>query len=112
MVVIADSGKIVSVLGNFGMPLEVLPFAAAFVQSQIGSLGGGHRMRLSERGQPFLSDQGNYIIDASFGPIRDPEPLAASRQDIPGLLEHGLFLHDVDAAYIGCNGSVKMLNRG
>src|SRR5580704_6118812 len=92
MVVVADSSKIVPVLGKFPLPVEVIEFARTVVERKIVSLGGSPKLRMSPDDKPFLTDNGNQIIDCSFGQIKDPPALALTLSDTPGIVEHGLFI--------------------
>ncbi|MEH3047395.1 ribose-5-phosphate isomerase RpiA [Sphingomonas adhaesiva] len=106
MIVIADASKRVATLGAAKLPVEVLPFARAFVAARLTALGA----RVEPRNG--LSDNGNIILDAHFGVMADPAALARAIEEIPGALGHGLFLTEVDAAYIAENGVVTRLERG
>ncbi len=108
MLVIADGSKRVERLGAAKLPVEVLPFARAFVFARLGALaavegrgGGGYR-----------TDNGNLIADLDGWDASDPERLAATLQAIPGVVGHGLFLDEVSAAYIADGGVVTRLERG
>jgi ribose 5-phosphate isomerase A len=90
-VIIADSSKRVRVLGNFGVPVEVIKFAQAVVKKKIEALGGRVALR-QLNGKPYLTDENNYIFDCHFGEIADPERLAKQLTQIPGIVEHGLFI--------------------
>jgi ribose 5-phosphate isomerase A len=97
MIAIADAAKQVEVLGIVApVPVEVLGFAQSFVTARIAELGG----RAEPRGDA-RTDQGNPLLDCYFGAIEDPEQLASELQAIPGVLAHGLFLHEIDALCIG-----------
>ncbi len=88
-VVVADESKLVTELGGFGLPLEVLPFAPGVVSDRVLALGATTVTR-----REAASDNGNLLLDAAFGRIPDPAALAARLAGIPGLVEHGLFLAD------------------
>jgi len=106
MVVIADATKRVARIGAAKLPVEVLPFARAFVAARLEALGA--EVRLREGG----TDNGNLILDARFGRIDDPRALAAAINAVPGALGHGLFLGEVDAAYVADGGVVTRIERG
>lgn len=110
-IVIIDDGKRVSRLGKAALPVEVLPFAASFVAHRIEALGARVHMRMAG-GAGFRTDQGNMILDCAFGTIGDPQALAAALSAIPGMLGHGLFLDEIDAAYVGTKDGVIQLTRG
>jgi len=107
MVVIADSGKLVSVLGKFPLPVEIVLFARAVVEKKIAALGATTKLRTRPDGSPYLTDNGNPILDCSFGKIEDPPALARTLRDIPGIVEHGLFIGLASVALVGTGDSVK-----
>ncbi len=105
MIVIADSAKHVDELGAFPLPVEVVGFgltatvlAVERVAIELG-LNVAIDLRL-RNGEVFITDSGNRILDASFGRIPDPEALARRLAEIPGVVEHGLFLGCADLALI------------
>lgn len=106
MIVIADGSKQVARIGAAKIPVEVLPFARDFVAARLAELGGTPVLRAG-----FTSDQGNAILDCHFPLGLDHTVLAAQIAAIPGALGHGLFLDEVDAAYIASNGIVTRLER-
>jgi len=91
-VIIADAGKRVPVLGEFPLPVEVIKFAQAVVAKKIEALGAKVTMRQEAGGKPFLTDENNYILDCRFGRIPDADRLARQLSDMPGVVEHGLFI--------------------
>jgi len=91
-VIIADASKRVPVLGKFGLPVEVIKFAQAVVEKKIRALGAEVELRRNPDGQPFLTDEHNHILDCHFGQIHDPDTLARQLSDMPGVVEHGLFI--------------------
>ena len=101
VVYIADASKRVETLGAFSLPVEVIPFAAAFVQSRIAALGCEPVLRCTDIGTTFRTDESNVILDCPFGRIEDPESLAAELSLIPGVVEHGLFLGMIDEMLFG-----------
>lgn len=110
MICIVDEGKLVDRLGEKPVPVEVLPFARAFVSEAVRTLGGEAALRVSE-GRPMLTDQGNMLLDCRFGPIADPAALARDLDAVPGLLDHGLFLTEIDLLLIGGPMSVTRRER-
>lgn len=91
-VIIADSTKRVPVLGKFGLPVEVIKFAMPVVKKKIEALGAEVSPRRNKDGKSYLTDENNYILDCRFGEIRDAERLARKLSDMPGVVEHGLFI--------------------
>jgi ribose 5-phosphate isomerase A len=91
VVIIADSSKQVPMLGKFPLPIEVIPFAQLLVKKKMEALGASVKLRQSG-GSPFVTDEGHHILDCSFGQISDPPALARRLSDMPGIVEHGLFI--------------------
>ncbi|HEY0271022.1 MAG TPA: ribose-5-phosphate isomerase RpiA [Sphingomonas sp.] len=110
MICIVDAGKPVPRLAR-ALPIEVLPFARAFVGLEIARLGGDPVLRVGAGGAPVLSDQSNLLIDCAFGPIADPAALAVALDAVPGLVGHGLFLTEVDALFVGSGDEVRRHER-
>lgn len=110
MVVIVDTSKEVTTLGRRALPVETLPFAATFVSRRIEELGATVQRRMAGDGI-YLTDQNNFVLDCSFGAIDDPERLAFALSAIPGMLGHGLFVGEIDAAYVGRPDGVAHLTR-
>ena len=110
MVVIADGSKRVNAIGGAPVPIEVLPFAKSFVSAQVAMLGASPVLRV-RKGEPVETDNGNHILDCRFAALSDPRATAAALSAIPGALGHGLFLGEVDAAYVAASGVVTRLER-
>jgi ribose 5-phosphate isomerase A len=111
LLVVADSTKPVAVLGAMPLPVEVVPFAAPWVADRIAALGGSP-VRREKNGEPYLTDQGNWILDCHFGAIADPVALDRELKSIPGALENGLFLGLAKLAVVGDGDSVKVIRPG
>jgi len=109
MVVVADSAKIVPVLGKFPLPVEIIAFARAVVERKMVSLGGSPKLRTKPDGSPYITDNGNQILDCSFGKIADPPALALTLSNTPGIVEHGLFIGLASLALVGRGGRVEEL---
>ncbi len=91
-VIVVDKSKLVPSLGTrCPLPVEVVPFGWRTQALYLESLGAAVTLRMAG-GEPFRTDQGNYILDARFGPIERPALLAARLQERAGIVEHGLFL--------------------
>ena len=110
MVVIADGSKRVDQLGAAPLPVEVLPFAHQFVAARLRALGAEPVLRKAET-DPYLTDQGNLVLDCRFSGLPDPAGLARDLSAIPGVLGHGLFLDEVDAVYVAQDGRVDRIER-
>ena len=74
------------------LPVEVVPFGLGSVRHFLEGLGARVTLREASPGQPFLTDQGNLILDCAFGPIADPNALARELDARAGVVGHGLFL--------------------
>jgi ribose 5-phosphate isomerase A len=111
MVVVADSSKVVKTLGKFPLPVEVIAFARTVIEKKIGALGGLPKLRMRPDGSPYLTDNGNEILDCSFGKIADPAGLARSLSEMPGVVEHGLFIGVAKVAFVGTGDSVEEFRR-
>lgn len=111
MVVVADSSKLVAALGKFPLPVEIIPFAQAILQVKITALGATCKLRNRADGTPFVTDEGHHILDCSFGKIADPPSLARALSDMPGVVEHGLFIGIAKAAMVGKGNSVIEIGR-
>ena len=111
MVVVVDSSKVVPVLGKFPLPIEVISFARTVVENKIVSLGASPKLRTKTDGSPYLTDNGNQILDCSFGQIADPAVLALILSDTPGIVEHGLFIGLAKVALVGRGDAVEEIRR-
>ncbi len=110
-ILIADDTKLTDVLGNGRVvPIEIHPFGVTPALRSVEKLGAKVSLRLSSgKLGPLVTDNGNYILDADFGPIADPWWLNRELHAIPGVIETGMFLGYAHLAYIGGRGAVKRL---
>jgi ribose 5-phosphate isomerase A len=92
LVIVADASKQVPVLGKFPLPVEVIRFAEALVKKRITDLGAKVSVRTGADGKPYVTDENHHILDCRFGEIRDADALARQLSDMPGIVEHGLFI--------------------
>lgn len=113
-IIIADEKKKVKVLGenNHPVPLEVLPFAISLVTRRLERMGGKPVLR-ETKGKlgPVISDNGNAIMDVTFGVIADAAKLEREVKMIPGVVETGLFIGLTDIVYVGAGASVEKLTQ-
>jgi len=110
-ILIADETKLTDVLGTGKVvPIEIHPFGVTPALKAVEKLGAKVSLRLSSgKLGPLVTDNGNYILDADFGPIADPWWLNRELHAIPGVIETGMFLGYAHIAYIGGRGAVKRL---
>jgi ribose 5-phosphate isomerase A len=111
LVIIADSTKRVPVLGKFGLPVEVIKFARTVVQKKIEALGARVALR-RKSDTPYLTDENNYILDCHFGQIADSDRLARQLSEMPGVVEHGLFIGMASVVLVAEGSEVFELRRG
>jgi ribose 5-phosphate isomerase A len=117
MIVIADESKLVARLGKFALPVEVVEFGhkttAARIAATAVSLGyAGLTPQLRvQGGQTVKSDGGNVIYDCVFGAIASAPKLAQALSDIPGVVEHGLFIGIATTLLIAHPGEVEVIER-
>ena len=103
---IADDSKQVEVLGNFPLPVEVIPMARSYVARELVKLGGDPEYR-----QGVVTDNGNVILDVHNLVIIDPKKLEADINAIVGVVTNGLFAHrGADVLILGTENGVKVIN--
>ena len=117
MVVIADGSKLVETLGKYPLPVEVVRFGVTATHRLVEAMAreagceGAVTLRKGKDGAPFITDEGNFILDCAFGRIPEPEVLGFALKRVPGVVEHGLFLGVADLAIVASAGGVKRLER-
>lgn len=102
-IVVVDGGKLVDHLGStFLLPVEVLPMAVTPVMKAIEKLGGKPQLRMGvKKAGPVVTDQGNLVIDVKFDRIDNPAELEKTLNNLPGVLENGLFVGVADIIMVG-----------
>ncbi|MEO0409117.1 MAG: ribose-5-phosphate isomerase A, partial [Cyanobacteria bacterium P01_A01_bin.135] len=97
------SGKLVDALGStFLLPVEVIPMAVTPVMRAIEAMGGQPTLRMGvKKAGPVVTDQGNLVVDVKFDRIEDPAALESALNNIPGVLENGLFVGVADVVLVG-----------
>ncbi|MFC2949611.1 ribose-5-phosphate isomerase RpiA [Virgibacillus sediminis] len=110
LVIIVDGSKLVSHLGEFALPVEVLPFGWEVTAEQISNLGCSPTLRTSQ-GETYITDNGNYILDCPFGQITDPEVLHSELKSIVGVIETGLFIGMADKIVVGKEDKVEVISK-
>jgi ribose 5-phosphate isomerase A len=115
MIVIADESKWVQVLGRFSLPIEIVPFGCSSTRRAVENAAAASQcpgpalLRRTKDGHPFVTDGGHWILDAALENIPDPPALALRLSQIPGVVEHGLFVGLVKAAIIANSAGVRMI---
>jgi ribose 5-phosphate isomerase A len=102
-IVVVDGTKLVKELGStFLLPVEVIPMAVAPVTRSLEKLGGKPQLRMGvKKAGPVVTDQGNLVIDVKFDRIDDPASLESTINNLPGVLENGLFVGVADVILVG-----------
>jgi ribose 5-phosphate isomerase A len=106
-IVIGDESKLVTTLGKFPLPVEVVPYGIERIKKHIADLACDISLRYRNE-KVYVTDHGHHVLDCRFGMITDPVQLNVSLKEIPGVVETGLFLQIADIALIGyADGSIK-----
>jgi len=112
-VVIVDEAKMSKKLGiEQVVPVEVVPFAIPVVTRRLTALRGKPKLRADKAtGNPFVTDNGNSVLDVDFGPIDNPKTLEENVKMIPGVLENGLFISLTHSVYVGYRDRVERIGK-
>lgn len=110
-VIVTDSSKQVPRLGKFPLPVEVIKFAGPLIAQKISGMGARVVRRQDPAGKPYLTDEGNHILDCHFGEIPDPAALGRTLSDMPGVVEHGLFIGMASLVLMAKAGKVEEFRR-
>jgi len=110
VVIVVDKTKLVKRLGErMPVPIEVLPFVHMYAMSKLAELGGKPKLRVTLSGAPFVTDDGNYIIDVKFRGATDPKDLEAKINRVPGVIENGVFVDVADVVLVGHESGCDVL---
>lgn len=111
-VIVADHTKIVRILGErTALPVEVIPFGMRPCGQHLRDLGCIPLLRRRVDGTPFVTDEGNYILDCRFNTMNEPASLGIAIRAIPGVVDHGLFVDMASVAYVAGTDGVTILRR-
>jgi ribose 5-phosphate isomerase A len=110
-IVIVDESKIVSKLGSFPVPVEVIPHATRTVKKHLIHMEGLPSLRMAKRKDgPVVTDNGNFIYDVKFT-IKNPKKLETELNTIPGVVENGIFSQIVDEVIVGRDKGIEVLKK-
>ena len=110
-VVIADASKRVEVLGRFPLPVEVVQFGWELTARRVASVAGVEPLlRRDTDGEPFVTDNGNFILDCRCGEIPDPAQLERELKSLTGVVESGLFVGMADTAVLADEEGVQVMS--
>jgi ribose 5-phosphate isomerase A len=117
MVIVCDSSKQVQQLGRFPLPIEVVPFGWKHTKHMVEEVLLPHvasnqvNLRVKE-GTPIITDSQNFILDCECQRIQDPRGLSLVLNQIPGVVENGLFLYEANTLVVGkMDGNTEVLSR-
>jgi ribose 5-phosphate isomerase A len=117
MIVIADESKWVTTLGRFKLPIEVMPFGLGATRRAIeqaaaaAGCAGPLQIRKGKDGHAFVTDGGHWIVDAALERIPDPHALALRLSQIPGVVEHGLFIGLAKSVILAGAAGVRVIEK-
>jgi ribose 5-phosphate isomerase A len=111
-VIIVDESKLSPRLGTrWALPVEVIPFAAKPEERFLCSMGAAVSLRTDEKGAPVHTDQNNWILDANFGEMEDPNAVAARLNERAGIVEHGLFLGLTSDVIVATENDIRQMKK-
>ncbi|GAE27309.1 ribose 5-phosphate isomerase A [Halalkalibacter wakoensis JCM 9140] len=111
LIIVVDESKVVNNLGEFGVPIEVVPFGWEVTAQRMLQMGC-HSIQLRKReNEIYLSNNGNYILDCYFGLIEDAMNLHSQLKQIVGVVETGLFIGMTDHVIVGKDNGVQVLRK-
>ena len=110
--IVADRTKLVDRLGTkVSLPVEIARFSPGYLAMRVSQLGCTPRLRM-DGSEPFVTDNGNYVIDCKFALIENPSDLELKIKSITGVVETGLFIGIADEAIIGmADGSTRSMSK-
>jgi ribose 5-phosphate isomerase A len=110
-IIVIDDTKVVKALGiDFPLPVEIVKFGWSSTKNKLEEFGCNVELR-KIMGDPYITDNSNYILDCEFERIDDPEQLEVNINNIPGVVENGLFIGLTDDVIVGSKQGIKTLTR-
>lgn len=111
-VVIVDESKIVSHLGDFPVPIEIIPESLRLVKNAVIGLGGSPELRMGvNKDGPVITDNGNFVLDAKFDRIDNSYELEIELNTIPGVVENGIFSGITDKVIVGFDTGIEIISK-
>ena len=114
ILIVVDESKCSQVLGtNFPLPVEIVPFGWEATQRAVNHVCGNSTLRGGEE-QPLVTDNGNYILDCDFRPvggIREPAKVELALNNIPGVVENGIFVNRADKVIVGTDSGIRSMEK-
>ena len=111
-IIIVDESKLSENLGQkWAVPVEIIPFAFEVENKFLESIGAVTKLRREKNGEIYITDEGNYIIDANFGIIDNPTNLAVMLESRAGIVEHGLFIDTTALLIVSTVNGIKEIKR-
>jgi len=111
-IILVDDSKISKSLGDkWAVPIEVIKMAMDVETEFLKSLNADVKQRLDTEGNPLITDEGNFILDANFGVINNPKKLARKLEKRAGIVEHGLFVKMADYVVVAKEDGIEVLER-
>lgn len=113
VMIVAGENKVVKRLGEFPLPVEVVTFAHEWTMQKLESLGCTPVLRKTDSGEVFITDNGNYTVDCHFNEILNPARMHRQLNDIPGVVDNGLFIGLASAVVVAYNsGTIEVKRAG
>ena len=114
ILIVVDESKVSRVLGTtFPLPVEIVRFGWEATQAEINRICGNSTLRLAPtqdgNQQPLITDNGNYILDCHFDGIPAPEQVELQLNNIPGVVENGIFVNRADKIIIGTPSGIRYM---
>ena len=112
VIIVVDDSKVVKALGiDFPLPVEIVKFGWTSTKKTLETFGCNVALREIMKGEPFITDNGNYILDCEFEYIENPEQMEIDINCIPGVVENGLFINLVSEVIVGSQQGILTLEK-
>lgn len=109
--IVVDRTKLVFRLGEKNpVPIEVVPFAIEYIGGLLEKFGENTQLRKNSPGSPYITDNGNYIIDVEIPEIEEPRELEKRLNQVPGVIENGIFADFTDRIFVGYEGGCEAIS--